>query len=132
MDKKAYHRAYYLKHKERICARSIAWHRANPMSREQYRQFCTQAKIEGCSHYGPEGKLQCAWPGCDITDLDMLTIDHIDDGGGEARRNGERTGARFYAQLRRRGYPEGYQTLCANHNLKKELVKRRNERMKYV
>lgn len=56
----------------------------------------------------------------------FLVIDHIDGGGNEHRRsigstrNKKNGGSRTYEWLRRRGYPPGYQTLCANCNTAKE------------
>jgi len=42
-------------------------------------------KLEVLSHYG-HGKLQCAWPGCNVVDVDMLSLDHINNDGGKERK----------------------------------------------
>ena len=80
------------------------------------------------THYGPNGVLRCSWDGCDITDLDMLTLDHINN-DGHVERKGQTTrrggGVALYGSLRKEGYPSGYQTLCCNHQMKKELLHRR-------
>ena len=47
----------------------------------------------------------------------------IDDLGGEKRL----AGGDFYLWLKKSGYLEGYQTLCANCNLKKEMMRLRGE-----
>jgi len=76
------------------------------------------------THYVLNGKLQCAWPDCAIIDIDMLTLDHINDNGNVERKQGNRTSA-WYRKLKAAGFPDGYQTLCANHNLKKHLLRLR-------
>jgi hypothetical protein len=83
-----------------------------------------ETKIKVLSNYGRHKQLQCSWPDCPIIDIDMLCLDHVNDDGFEQRRSGLFTN-RLYEYLLREGYPEGYQTLCANHNLKKELLRRR-------
>lgn len=85
-------------------------------------------KIEVLSHYGPEGKLQCAWPGCLVDDIDMLSLDHVNNDGAKDRNNHRGAGGVvLYQRLRRIDFPEGFQTLCHNHQWKKELMRRRGE-----
>lgn len=83
-------------------------------------------KTEVLTYYGCQSELQCAWPECKVTDLDMLTLDHIANDGAEHRRQYTKTGrgggAILYDTLIRQGFPKGYQTLCANHNLKKHIM----------
>jgi len=65
---------------------------------------------------------------CYINDVDMLVIDHIDGGGNKHRRElskGGRGGTGFYRHLIDSGFPKGYQILCSNHNLKKEIERHR-------
>jgi hypothetical protein len=86
-----------------------------------------QMKIEVLSHYGKDGHLLCCWPDCTAIDPDYLTIDHMDNSGAEERKK-DRThaGMTLYAILKRTGYPKGFQTLCHNHQWKKELMRRRD------
>jgi len=79
-------------------------------------------KLKVLSHYGKNGKLQCCWPDCDVTDIDVLTLDHIyNDGHKEGRSRSK------YAQVIKQGLPEDrYQTLCWNHQFKKEINRRRD------
>lgn len=62
---------------------------------------------------------------CGFNDQRALQIDHINDNGAEERYalDGSRnfSGWRFYEYLIKNNYPEGYQTLCANCNMIKEL-----------
>lgn len=69
--------------------------------------------------------MQCVWPGCEVSDPDMLTIDHVNNDGAQDRKI-DRGGHDFYRRLQVKGYPEGFQTLCANHQLKKEIQRRTN------
>ena len=70
------------------------------------------------------GVVQCAQ--CRIHDIDVLTIDHIHNNGAVERRTLKKYGGiDFYRHLRKNGYPDGYQVLCMNCNLKKEVKNRR-------
>lgn len=82
--------------------------------REQRRK----TKVEVLTRYG-DGELACVC--CGEEHLDCLTIDHVNGNGAEHRRViGVIGGTRFYYWLKREGYPEGYQTLCFNDQMKKE------------
>jgi len=90
------------------------------------RKSRAKTKLEILTHYGKDGFAQCCWNGCAVDDVDMLTIDHVNDDGAAKRKDGTHArGFSFYVQLRMDGYPEGYQTLCANHQLKKEVLRKR-------
>lgn len=56
-----------------------------------------------------------------------LQIDHIDDNGAKERLSGlgnsRQAGWKFYLYLKQQGWPDGYQTLCANHNTIKQASK---------
>lgn len=84
-----------------------------------------ELRIETLSHYGPSSQLQCSWPECGIIDPDMLVLDHINDDGAAQRKTGCGRGWNFYRWLKKHNFPEGYQTLCCNHNHKKELIRSR-------
>src|SRR5208337_5073104 len=70
-----------------------------------------QAKIEVLTHYGNNKELQCCWPNCTITDIDMLTLDHINNNGAEERRKVRRTGVMLYRHIRTLDFPKDFQTL---------------------
>ena len=99
-------------------------HKNSIKTNQALRQSNIEAKNECLSHYGPNGELRCSWAGCLVNDVDMLTLDHINNNGAEERRN-IRVGWSIYLYLRRKEYPAGYQTLCWNHQWKKELDHRR-------
>lgn len=71
-------------------------------------------KEEVFSHY----EYKCQWPdGCDVTDSDMLQIDHIQSDGAIDRQRGL-IGGKLYRYLIKYNFPKGYRLLCANHNWK--------------
>ena len=90
-----------------------------------------ELKLEVLSHYSVGGVLGCCWEGCTTTDIDMLTLDHLNDDGykhiipGKTQRL---SGNAIHIWARVHGFPEGLQTLCANHNLKKRIRKARADR----
>jgi len=94
--------------------------------REQQRLWNLRVKKTVLAHYGKRGKLRCVWAGCEVTDLDCLTLDHVENNGKEHRAAGYPGGVNGYRVLLAAGMPSGYQTLCANHQLKKENLRRRN------
>lgn len=90
------------------------WREKHPnRSRKSSDSWKLSTKIEVLTYYG-KGKLACIR--CGYSDLRALSIDHIKDNGAEERRKDKTasTGTWFYSRLRRRGYPQGYQTLCMN------------------
>ena len=130
------HKAWALAHHDKIRLDNRAWKKAHPeqtkaSKRAWKRRFSAKTKLDVLSHYGPEGKLQCSWPDCPVTDVDMLSIDHIANDGAEHRRKhggrGHYGGYMMYRDLQRQGYPEGFQTLCHNHQWKKQLMLRTEE-----
>ena len=129
-------------------ARKLAWQNKNrkqkyhedpdyriQVNREKAKRRKDQ-KLKVLTHYGKDGNCQCCWDGCQETDPDVLSIDHVENNGAAERkeltknqksttRNGG--GHRFYQYLKRNQFPSGYQTLCMNHQWKKELIRRRDE-----
>jgi 5-methylcytosine-specific restriction endonuclease McrA len=116
---------YYQKNKSRWQERARErYHRR----REQVAARFLEIKAAVLTHYGKNETLQCCWRDCGVVDIDMLTLDHVNDDGATDRQSRGRTqggGVHLYRALMTEGYPNGYQTLCANHQLKKELLRRR-------
>ena len=80
--------------------------------REANRSSKARFKHIVLSHYsGSNGKPRCVR--CGFEDIRALTIDHIAGNGAQEKRE-KGTGEKFYYYLRKHGFPEGYQTLCAN------------------
>lgn len=99
----------------------------NKTSRNRQKEI----KATVLTHYGKGKKLQCCWPECKIDDLDILTLDHIENDGAKHRKEYSKTGrgggTQLYDLLIRNGFPKGFQTLCFNHNMKKYRVSLKRE-----
>lgn len=102
-----------------------AWNRRNRNKLSQYgRKRRDTIKQEVLDHYGRVCQR------CGFSDERALQLDHVnDDGAAERHAAGRPTwaGYRFYQSLKARDWPGGYQTLCANCNVIKqvELLSRR-------
>lgn len=79
--------------------------------KEKYRIQQMNLKYSVLSHYGG-GK--CACVKCGFDDLRALSIDHINNDGGEHRKRVGNGGSVMYRWLLNNGYPDGLQTLCMN------------------
>lgn len=86
------------------------------------RELRLENKIHVLTYYGKNGKLQCSWPDCEVTDVDLLTLDHVNNDGHLDRRRKD-----MYENFSNGEVPKGdFQTLCWNHQWKKELMRRRD------
>jgi len=88
------------------------------------RKMRKRLKFEVFEHYSTLGHPNCLH--CGEDDIDVLCLDHISNGGVEHRKL-TGTGSAFHWWLQKNDYPEGYQVLCANCNLKKEILRRRTK-----
>jgi hypothetical protein len=57
----------------------------------------------------------------------MLSLDHVNNDGAKDRVGNLKGGYAFYRWLKTHGFPGEFQTLCHNHQWKKELMRRRGE-----
>ncbi|GAG91433.1 unnamed protein product [marine sediment metagenome] len=88
------------------------------------REWREKLKYEILAHYCGEKSPHCVQ--CGEGDIDVLCVDHINGGGNRHRKRLKvDAGGEFYSWLRKQGYPEGYQALCANCNLRKGIAARR-------
>lgn len=83
--------------------------------REQQRTYDLSVKLKVIEAYG--GKCMC----CGETNMEFLTIDHINNDGAEDRKNnGNKLGGKLYRWLIKNNFPkEEYQILCYNCNCSK-------------
>lgn len=77
---------------------------------------------------------KCMWPGCDIDDIDVLTLDHVNNDGSKERKAHHKArrniygswvgfgGDAIYRVAIKEGFPARYQILCANHQMKKKAL----------
>ena len=93
--------------------------------KQKAKQRCLRRKIEILKHYSIVPWAQCCWSGCSVVDVDMLTLDHIEnDGNAHLDVSGRRySGTGLYQWIIKHQYPTGFQTLCMNHQLKKQLTR---------
>lgn len=123
-----------IQHREKLYKYSAKYRKNNRITlRENNKRYTAKAKKETLTHYGKSGKLQCCWKGCTVCDVDMLTLDHVNNDGAKHILPGHKkrlTGVSLYMWTRREGYPKGFQTLCGNHQLKKEFLRVRREKAK--
>ena len=70
-------------------------------------------RVEVFEHYC-KGAPVCACPGCGVTWLEFLSIDHVHGGGVEHYR--AVSGRNIYAWLKRNNFPAGFRVLCHNCN----------------
>lgn len=68
---------------------------------------------------------KCTWKGCEIVDPDMLTLDHVNNDGALDRIRGISSGDLTYRKVLKIKKSKRFQLLCANHNLKKEILRKR-------
>ena len=113
---RAAQRRHYLRNREQRLAYS-----KTPEARERQRASRQALKKKVLAHYGPGGRLNCCWPECVIDDVDMLTLDHVNNDGAAHRKEIK---SRIYNWIVKNNYPDGFQTLCGNHQMKKEFLGR--------
>lgn len=69
-------------------------------------------RLEALKYYsGGDPKCSC----CGESQLEFLTLDHIDGSGAEERKN-VKSGRNTAYLAKKRGYPPGYRVLCMNCN----------------
>lgn len=110
--KRAYAKVYYETHKEKIFKRDNNRKQEIRSVKEKYRQ---NFKDRVFNHYG----VFCAC--CGETEIEFLTIDHINNNGSMHRKEVGIIGggSEFYRWLTENSFPEGFQTLCMNCNFAK-------------
>ena len=95
-----------------------------------------QRKQEVLTHYGKNGTLRCCAEDCQVVDIDMLTLDHINNDGAKHRAEDKAlAGSKIYRWAIANSFPIGFQTLCWNHQAKKALIlarKNRKENYAYI
>lgn len=85
---------------------------------KRYQEKESNIKRGVLTHYGG-GKCACVI--CGFNDIDCLNLDHINDDAHHRQNNGRVGGKALYKKLMNQNYPEGYQTLCHNCNMKKAI-----------
>ena len=101
---------------ERAKADSQSWRDANRAQvREKNLDYKRRLRLEAIAYYS-NGKNVCAC--CDESEMKFLTIDHVNGGGKEHRRQ-MGPGTPIALWLKKNGYPPGFEILCFNCNCAK-------------
>ena len=108
---KAYKRAWHVLHREELRARKRDWyyaHRNQELTKDKTRHLANRTDA-----LQQLGRI-CACPGCGVSDIEFLTVDHIN---GRATRKNKRSAA---IEAKASGWDKTrFQILCANCNLAK-------------
>src|SRR3990167_9180556 len=76
------------------------------------------------------GAACCLW--CGQADIDVLCLDHIHDDGNHGKAPNNSKNNHVYRWVYSREYPPGFQVLCANCNMKKEMIRKRRVREEWL
>jgi len=89
-------------------------------NKEPQRRYRRRVKLAVFNHYGNNDP-KCVV--CNEGNIDMLTIEHINDNGQEERKK-TGTGSNFYTWLKVNGFPNnGYEIKCFSCNLGRRIDK---------
>lgn len=103
------------------CRRKVSnlWKKNNPTKAAEHTRRVNQSrKIKVLNYYCLTDKLQCNK--CGFKDTRALCLDHINNDGFRQRKIGI-TGTAMYLWVIKNNFPKGFQVLCANCNLIKEI-----------
>lgn len=108
--RKEYERLYDAARKEKKSAydKEFRTWEKNPTIKERQKNYRREIKLTVMVQYG--GKCAC----CGETELEFLTIDHIDGGGTQHRKR--LNTPNIYRWLMQNNFPPGFQVLCMNCN----------------
>lgn len=121
--RREYERQYYLQHRDEANeANRRSYQRYRPRKLAKQREYRQRAKLEALTHYSIVEYPICAL--CGITDMDILCLDHINNDGSKQRaERGDPLGKNLYYYLKKKGFPDGFQVLCFNCNMKKRMMR---------
>jgi len=125
---KEYTHAYYLKNRDKMIeyAKKYQWEHREVINRKRKNRNYGYNRISGMEkrhinkvkilsfYANPQGVPICN--DCGEQDIDVLCLDHINGGGNKHVRGLHNT---LYNWILQNNFPQGFQVLCANCNLKK-------------
>jgi hypothetical protein len=112
-------RAYDLKYNAEYKRKHRKDKRGGKIDRLHDHNYQQKIKKIVLSFYGKGKTALCKWRGCTINDLDMLSLDHINDDGAKHRKL---VHYHLYKWVMAHKFPPGFQTLCHNHQWKKRML----------
>jgi hypothetical protein len=87
------------------------WSKNNPDKRKEItKRTNTKIRLECLNKYS-NNDIKCSC--CGENNIEFMSIDHIDGGGTQQRRD---LGGSIYQWLRQNNYPDGFRILCHNCN----------------
>ncbi len=105
------------KHPDKVREERQRYKKAHPdKHRAAIAKSVANVRVTALSHYS-NGLLVCA--NCGETHIEFLELDHINGGGKEHMRS---INSSLPGWLKKNNYPEGFQVLCSNCNIKKVKV----------
>ncbi len=108
---------YYHSHRAHCLEVAKDWVKKNPEKvKEIARRKNLKIQMAALEAYGGKN-LKCAC--CGEREIKFFGIDHVNGGGNKHRKELRSRGAAMYHELKRLGYPKGFQVLCHNCNLAK-------------
>jgi hypothetical protein len=87
-------------------------------SPKPWRRYNEKLKLEVFTHYCNGETPHCQCPGCTVTFIGFLQLDHVNGDGAKHRKDNKLfTGAAMlWRWVRKQGYPADFQVLCRNCN----------------
>lgn len=79
--------------------------------KEHQKQMRINLKMNVIGYYSDD-RMSCQ--NCKISDIRLLSIDHINGDGAKQKRTYQKGGQQLYRWLIKNSYPEGFQVLCMN------------------
>jgi len=97
--------------KERLINREIVENGTKNQKQIYNHKF--KLKLDIFSHYKTDNKIKCSCPNCNVDDIDVLCVDHINGDGAEHRKI---VGRNMYNWVKLNNYPDTFRLLCYNCN----------------
>ena len=126
-QKRGYDRVYYQKNKVKLIQYQKEYKKRNKDKYSQWnKEYNVRLRFKIISYYS-NNKNECR--NCGINDIDVLCVDHINNDGNKFRKinRNTHTGNNLLLWILKNNFPDIFQILCSNCNLKKEIIRRRKE-----
>jgi hypothetical protein len=116
--RRAYYRARQATYRETAKFRE-SWEASLPARRAYEAAYRSRWKFDAMSGYSPDGLPKCGC--CGISQIDFLTIDHVNNDGHIERKSKRHaaSGNSLYRRIVKENWPSNYQVLCFNCNCAK-------------
>lgn len=105
---------YYENNKEHIQNKTIIYQKSNPNKVKEYSKTARLNLKLGIFNHYCNNDIKCNH--CEESELCLLTVDHINGGGNKHKKEIKS----LYSWIKRNNYPEGFQILCWNCQLRKK------------